>query len=106
MRLQTYLVENQKDELIFIKKRLILFIDDIEHNIKIMRQNKIKDGDQPSLNKIYKEIESSAKAIKKTINKVEEMFDPDVMSKNVIRIQIGSIERNLQTLDDRLNKGV
>ena len=33
------------------------------------------------------------------------MFEPDVMSKNVIRIQIKSIEDNLKTLDNRLNKG-
>ena len=33
------------------------------------------------------------------------MFEPDVMSKNILRLQMKSIEKNLQTLDDRLNKG-
>jgi 5'-deoxynucleotidase YfbR-like HD superfamily hydrolase len=108
MRLQKHLEESYAQDLKFAKKRLIMFIDDIEHNINIMRKAEIKDdGQTKSLEKIYKEIDQKTKEAKATIKnaKLEEMFEPDVMSKNVIRIQIKSIERNLQTLDNRLNKG-
>ncbi len=108
MRLQKHLEESYDQDIAFAKKRLIMYIDDIEHNINVMRKSKIKDsGQTKSLEKLYKEIDQKTKEAKATIKnaKVEEMFEPDVMSKNVIRIQIKSIEDNLKTLDNRLNKG-
>lgn len=108
MRLQNYLEETYKQDINFIKKRFLLYIKDIKHNIAVMRKSKIKDKKEAnSLNKIYNELAKKVENIETTINnyKVDEMFEPDVMSKNVIRVQIQSIERNLQTLDDRLDKG-
>ena len=71
-----------------------------------MRKTKIADkAEADSLSKIYNEIEQKTKDAKVSIEKVEEMFEPDVMSKNILRSQMQSIEKQLQVIDDRLNKG-
>jgi hypothetical protein len=107
MRLQKHLKESYKQDIEFIKKRLILYVNDIEHNISVMKKTEIKDQkDSTSLSKIYKELDKKIKDIKTSINnyKIDEMFEPDVMSKNIIRIQLKSIERDLQILDNKLEK--
>jgi len=107
MRLHNYLTEMPKQDIEFVKKRLILYVNDIEHNISIMKKTKIEDKkDADSLSKIYKELDKKIKNIKTDIDsyKIDEMFEPDVMSKNIIRVQIQSIERDLQFLDDKLGK--
>jgi len=106
MRLYNHLEEMSKQDMVFAKKRLIKFITNIEHNISIMRKTKIADkAEADSLSKIYNEIEQKTKDAKVSIEKVEEMFEPDVMSKNILRSQMQSIEKQLQVIDDRLNKG-
>jgi len=73
-----------------------------------MSKTKISDKEQSnSLDKIYKEIRKNTGDAKNTIrdSKVEEMFEPDVMSKNILRQQMQSIEKQLKTLDNRFDKG-
>ena len=68
MRLQKHLNESYDQDLKFAKKRLLMFIDDIEHNINVMRKSKIKDNTQTkALEKIYKELDKKTKEVEATI---------------------------------------
>lgn len=108
MRLKKHLEENYKQDIAFAKKRLIKFIDNIENSINIMSKTKITDKAQAaSLEKIYKEIKQKTETAKSTVknSKVDEMFEPDVLSKNILRLQMKSIEKQLKVMDNRFNKG-
>jgi len=108
MRLQKHLEESYAQDITFAKKRLIKLINNIENSIDVMSKTKISDKEQSdSLGKIYKEIRQETNNAKKTIknSKVEEMFEPDVMSKNILRQQMQSVENQLKILDNRFDKG-
>jgi uncharacterized protein YpuA (DUF1002 family) len=73
-----------------------------------MRKTKIADKQEAGeLAKIYNDLEKKTKTAKTTIknSKIEEKFEADVMSKNILRLQMGSIEKQLKILDNRLDKG-